>query len=102
MQVNRGYDETRAGAQNELAYKQIEEQRSRDQEKQKLLQYAAEAPQAAARGDLSFVQYLNQLINEPGQNALASSALLSDLPVQRTNLAAQVLGLGGQPNQSIN
>lgn len=101
MQVNRGFDQDRSATQNELAYKQIEEQRSRDQEKQKLLQYAAEAPQAAARGDLSFVQLLNDAINQPGQNALATSSMLSDLPVQRTELALRALGQGGQPQSSL-
>ena len=101
-QVNRGFDEDRAATQNELGYRQIQEQRSRDQEKQSLLQYAAEAPMAAARGDLDFVSYLNQLINAPGRDAMGTSEMLANLPVQRTQLAAQVLGLGGQPNQSIN
>jgi hypothetical protein len=102
LQVNRGFDQDRSATQNELAYKQIEEQRSRDQEKQKLLQYAAEAPQAAARGDLSFVQLLNDAINQPGQNAMATSNLLQQLPVQRTQLAMQALGLGGQPQSGLN
>lgn len=101
-QVNQGFDETRAQTQNQLAYKQIEEQRSRDQEKQKLLQYAAEAPMAAATGDLNFVSRLNDLINQPAQQSLGLSGLLADLPVQRTQLASQVLGLGGQPISNIN
>lgn len=100
-QVDRGYDTERAGAQSELAYKQIMEERSRQQEAQQLLQYAAQLPEASARGDLSFVQYLNDMINQPGQNALATQALLADLPVQRTQLGAQILGLGGQPQSSV-
>lgn len=100
-QVDRGYDSERAGAQGELAYKQIMEERSRQQEAQKLMQYAAQLPEAAARGDLSFVQYLNEMINQPGQNALATQALLAELPVQRTQLGAQILGLGGSPQSSV-
>ena len=44
---------------------------------------------------------MDDAINQGGQNALATSALLSDLPVQRTALGAQILGLGGQPQSSV-
>ena len=100
-QVDRGYDTQRASAQGEMAYKQINEERSRQQEAQELLKYAAGVPDAAARGDLSFLNYLNQLSNEPGQNALATSSMLADLPVQRTQLGMQALGLGGQPQSGV-
>lgn len=99
--VNQDYDQQRTSAQSDVAYKQIQEQRSRDQEVQQLLTYLSQAPDAAARGDLSFLNLLNSQINEPGQNALATSALLSDLPVQRTQLANQTLGLGGSPQSSV-
>lgn len=117
-QVDRGFDTSRASAQNELGYRQIAEQRSReqeaqqllesltqlpqatapyDQEQQRLLQYLAQLPDAAARGDLDFINSVYALINQPGQQGLATSALLADLPVQRTQLALQTLGQGGSP-----
>lgn len=99
--VNQGYDQQRSGAQNDLASKQINEQRSRDQEAQQLLQYLAQLPEAAASGDMNFINLLNSMINQPAAGATATGGLLSDLPVQRTALAAQVAGLGGQPQSSV-
>jgi hypothetical protein len=101
-QVDRGYDEQRTTAQRDIAYKQINEQRSREQEAQELLKYAAGVPDAAARGDLSFLSYLDSLVNQPGQQGLATSAMLADLPVQRAQLGMQALGLGGQPQSGVN
>lgn len=101
-QVNSNYDQSRSRAQNDLAYNQIQEERSRNQEAQSLLQYLAQLPEAAATGDLNFVNYLNQLVNQPGQNALATGRTLAQLPVDRTLLASQILGLGGQPQNSVN
>jgi formiminotetrahydrofolate cyclodeaminase len=100
-QVDRGYDTQRAGAQNDLAYKQIEEERSRQQEAQSLMQYAAQLPEAAATGDLNFMQLLNTLANTAGQSALGTRGLLADLPVQRTQLAANIANMGGQPASTV-
>lgn len=101
QQTNRSFDQERSRAQNDLAYNQIQEQRSRDQEAQQLLQYLAQLPEATARGDLGFVDYLNQLVNQPGQSALATGGTLADLPVQRTQLAAQIAGLPVSPTSSV-
>jgi hypothetical protein len=100
--VDREYDKTRAKVHGDVAYEQIQEQRSREQEAQELMKYLTQLPQAAARGDLSFVNYLDDLVSQPGEKALGTSAMLSDLPVQRTQLALQTLGLGGQPQNSVN
>lgn len=100
--VDREYDKTRARVHGDVAYEQIQEQRSRDQEAQDLLKYLAQLPQASARGDLDFVNYLDTLVSQPGEKALTASSMLSDLPVQRTQLALQALGLGGQPINSVN
>lgn len=100
--VNREYDKTRSRVHGDVAYEQIQEQRSREQEAQELMQYLTQLPQAAARGDLGFVDYLHNLVSQPGQQALGTSALLSDLPIQRTQLALQALGLGGQPQSGVN
>lgn len=100
-QVDRGYNETRAKAQGDIAYRQIQEERSREQEAEQLLKYLTQLPNAAARGDLDFVSYLDSLVNQPGQQALATSSMLADLPVQRTQLGIQALGLGGQPQSGV-
>lgn len=100
--VDREYDKTRSRAHGDIAYEQIQEERSREQETQDLLKYLAQLPEASARGDLDFVNYLNDVVARPGEKALTSSALLSDLPVQRAQLAMQALGLGGQPINSVN
>jgi hypothetical protein len=100
--VDREYDKTRSRVHGDVAYEQIQEERSREQEAQDLLKYLSQLPQAKARGDLDFVNYLNDLVSQPGEKALGTSALSADLPVQRTQLALQTLGLGGQPINSIN
>lgn len=91
--VNRAYDEQRTRAQGTIATRQIEEQRSRDQEAQQLLQYLAMLPDATARGDLDFVNYTQNLINQPGQQAMSVSQLLADLPTKRLNDALATLGV---------
>lgn len=99
--VDRVYDEQRTRTHGDIAYEQIQEERSRDQEAQDLLKYLAQLPTAAARGDLDFVNYLDNLVSQPGERALGTSALLADLPVQRAQLALQTLGLGGQPQSAV-
>lgn len=100
--VDRVYDKERTRAHGDIAYEQIQEERSRDQEAQELLKYLTQLPMASARGDLDFVNYLDNLVSRPGEQALGTSALMADLPVQRTRLALEALGLGGQPQSSIN
>jgi hypothetical protein len=100
--VDREYDKTRSRVHGDVAYEQIQEERSREQEAQELLKYLTQLPTAAARGDLDFVNYLDNLVSSRGEQALGTSALSADLPVQRTQLALQTLGLGGQPINSIN
>lgn len=73
-QVDRGFDQARAGTQNQLAYRQIQEQRSREQEAQQLLAYIPQAINAAAEGDLSFLNALNVAVNQPQQGAVAAAA----------------------------
>jgi len=100
--IDREYDKSRSRVHGDVAYEQIQEQRSREQEAQELLKYLTQLPMASARGDLDFVNYLDNLVSQPGERALGTSALSADLPVQRTQLALQTLGLGGQPINSIN
>lgn len=89
QQVNRAFDEQRTSAQGGIAQRQIEEQRSREQEAQQLLQYLAALPDATARGDLEYVTYVQNLLNQPRQASLATGmaggtgvAQLTDLPNQ--------------------
>jgi hypothetical protein len=95
--VDKAYDQSRAGAQNKLAYDQIQEQRSREQEAQQLLQYLTQLPDAIARGDLDFVQYLNSLMNQPTEQMIGYGATLADLPDKRLQMALQTLGMGPAP-----
>ena len=99
--VDRAYDAQRAGVQNELAYRQITEERSREQEAQALLQSLAQLPLAVARGDVDFINQLNALIATPGQQALTTAGTLAELPVQRTQLGLDVLGRGSTPLSTV-
>ena len=91
--VNRAFDEQRTRSQGTIASRQIEEQRSREQEAQQLLQYLAQLPDATARGDLDFVNYTQGLINQPGAQTLTTGQLLADLPTKRLNDALATLGM---------
>ena len=91
--VDRAYDEQRTRAQGTVASRQIEEQRSREQEAQQLLQYLAQLPYATARGDLDFVNYTQGLINQPGAQTLTTGQLLANLPSERLNDALATLGM---------
>lgn len=93
LEVDRAFDEQRTHAQGTVASRQIEEQRSREQEAQQLLQYLAQLPDATARGDLDFVNYTQGLINQPGAQTLTTGQLLADLPTQRLNDALSTLGM---------
>jgi hypothetical protein len=57
------------------------------------LQYLSQLPDATARGDLDFVNYTQNLIQQPGHQALTAGQLLADLPTQRLNDALATLGV---------
>jgi hypothetical protein len=120
--VDREFNQQRTSAQGALAQRQIEEQRSREQEAQQLLQYLAGLPDAQARGDLEYVTYVQNLLNQPRQASLATgqaggtgvaqlmdlpsqpgmqslsmAELLASLPTQRMNDALNALGVGPSP-----
>lgn len=125
--VNASFDRSRAGVQNQLAYKQIEEQRSREQEAQQLLGYIPQAQSAAARGDLEFLQSLDAAVNQPEQGAIASagqsaalgqgvrdeqqvrrqealaiSSMLQQLPTLSLQQAMAAIGQGPSPESLAN
>lgn len=83
--VNASFDRSRAGAQNQLAYNTINEQRSREQEAQQLLGYIPQAQSAAAQGDLEFVQSLNNALNQLEQGSIASAGQSAALGQQTRN-----------------
>ena len=118
LDVDRGFDESRTLAQRSVSQRQIEEQRSREQEAQQildylpgvrrtqadqrrnreqeaqsLLQYLHQLPDATARGDLDFVNYVQGLINQPGAQTLTTGQILADLPTKRLNDALATLGM---------
>lgn len=139
-QVDRAFEEERTRQQSGLSARQIAEQRSREQEAQGLLQYLAELqlqdrrareqesgqilqylaalPEAVARGDLEYVTYVQNLLNQPrqasiatgqagatgvanlydlptqpGMQALGIAETLADLPAKRLNEALATLGI---------
>lgn len=91
--VDQEFNQYRTQGQGAIATRQIEEQRSREQEAQKLLQYLAQLPDAVARGDLEFVNFVQSMINQPGQQGLTVGKLLADLPSERLNDALATLGV---------
>lgn len=100
LDVNRAFDEQRTRGQGAIATRQIEEQRSREQEAQQLLQYLTMLPDAMARGDLDFVNYTQGLVSQPGQQGITIGKLLADIPSERLNDALRTLGLGGTGGNS--
>jgi uncharacterized protein YukE len=103
--VDRAFDEQRTRAQGTIASRQIDEQRSREQEAQQLMQYLAQLPDATARGDLDFVNYTQGLINQPGTRALTTGQILADIPTQRLNDALATMGvapsMSGASNSAV-
>jgi hypothetical protein len=126
LRVNASYDRERNASQNDIAVRQVEEQRSREQEAQQLLQYIPQAQDAAARGDLEFLQMLDAAVNAKGMGAIATanqSAMLGQavrseeearrdellarsgqlymLPAHAAQLGMSALGLAGNPADLI-
>lgn len=93
-QVNSIFDRQRAGAQGELAYKTINEQRSRQQEAQQLLGLVPSVQRAAATGDLSFLEALDAAVNQPVQQAIGLAQTNQQLPSLALNDALRALGAG--------
>jgi hypothetical protein len=101
-EVDRAFDEQRTRAQGTIASRQIDEQRSREQEAQQLLQYLAQLPDATARGDIDFVNHLQTLISQPGAQAVTTGKILADIPTQRLNDALATMGIAPSPSGASN
>ena len=93
-EVNQGFDQRRASAQGDLAYRTINEQRSREQEAQALMGLIPQVQRASATGDLQFLQMLDQALNAPRQQGLQLSQMLYRLPAQAQNDALAAMGMG--------
>lgn len=93
-EVNQGFDQRRAAAQGNLAYRTINEQRSREQEAQALMGMIPQIQRAAASGDLQFLQMLDDALNRPRQQGLNLSQILYRLPAQAQTDALAAMGMG--------
>ena len=92
--VDEEFNQMRTGAQGGLAQRQIEEQRSREQEAQQLLTFLMQLPDAATRGDLDFLNTVQGYVSQPGTQRIAVGDMLAELPTRRLNDALRVLGVG--------
>lgn len=101
-QVDRGFDEQRAHAQGELGYRQIMEQRSREQEAQALLAQIPQLQQAGARGDLDFLQALDAAVNRPAEAQLPLSMLQYQMPQNALQQALAAMGMAPSQNALFN
>ena len=97
-QVDAGYDRNRAAAQNDLAYRSIQESRSREQEAQALLAMLPEIQRAGVGGDLGLMQMLDAALNLPRQQALPLASLQQDLPNRAMQQALAAMGMGPSPS----
>lgn len=100
-QVNSVFDRARAGAQGDLAYRTVNEQRSRQQEAQQLLAAVPQVQRAGATGDLSFLQALDAAVNQPAQQAIGLATANQRLPSMAMDDALRVMGLGGSSPDAV-
>ena len=91
--IDRGADALRAGTQNQLAYRQINEQRSREQESQALLAAIPQAQRAAAQGDLAFLQALDASLNSYRDRGNALATQRQQMPSQALRDALAAMGM---------
>lgn len=101
-QVDRGFDEQRAQAQGQLGYRQIMEQRSREQEAQALLAQIPQLQRAGASGDLDFLQALDAAVNRPSEAQMPLSMLQYQIPQQALQQALAAMGMGPSQNDLFN
>lgn len=122
-----GFDRSRAVAQNDLAYRTINEKRSREQEAQSLLASIPDIQRAGMSGDLDFLQMLNAAVNQPAvsaaqtagqsaglgqtvrdeqqarrQEALAIATMLQQLPTSAMQQSLAAIGMAPNPESMVN
>lgn len=100
--VDSVYDKQRAGAQNDLAYRTINEQRSREQEAQQLLAMIPQIQRAGATGDLQFLTALDQAVTSPLFQGTGLVSQLQQLPSQALRDATLTMGLSPTTGQAYN
>lgn len=100
--VDAVYDKQRAGAQGDLAYRQINEQRSRDQEAQQLLAMIPQIQRAGATGDLQFLTQLDSAVTSPLFQGAPLVSQLQRLPSQALQDANMIMGQGPTTGQAYN
>lgn len=100
-QVDLAFDKSRATTQNELAYHQITEQRSREQEAQDLLGMIPSIQDAAVRGDVDFLNLLDQQIRNTYREGMDPVQRKYNIPNDALQQALAALGLGTDPMQLL-
>ena len=97
--IDAGYDRQRAEAQGDLAYRQVGERRSREQEAQSLLGLIPQLRRGAAGADLQFGEDLNASVNRPRDQMLGLSQMLYRLPASAQADALAAMGMGPGADQ---
>ena len=82
----------RAGAQGNLAYAQVAETRSRQQEAQQLLGLIPQLQRGAVTGDVDLLQLLDRATNAPRERGLPMVQTLQRLPSWALADANAILG----------
>ncbi len=100
--VDSVYDKQRAGAQTDLAYRTINEQRAREQEAQQLLAMIPQIQRAGATGDLQFLTQLDQAVTSPLFQGTGLVSQLQQLPSQALRDANMTMGLSPTTGQAYN
>mgnify|MGYP001566350480 CR=1 FL=1 len=101
-EIDAGYNRTRAGAQNRLAYQQINERRGREQEAQQLLASIPNIQRQAVGGDLDLMQMLDAALNTPRQQGAQYARQIQQLPGEAIRDAGFALGQGPTTGEAYN
>ena len=100
--VDAHYDRLRAGAQNQLAYRQIQEQRSREQEAQQLLGSIPQLQRGAITGEQELLEALDAAANRPRERGAQYATQLQQLPSLALRDALATMGMGTGTNDLFN
>ena len=100
-QVNSVFDRARAGAQGDIAYRTVQEQRDRQREAQQLLGLVPQVQRAGATGDLALLQALDAAVNQPAGRAIGLATANQRLPSMAMDDALRVMGMGGSSPDAV-
>lgn len=101
-QVDQQFNQQRARAQGELGYRQVAEQRSREQEAQQLLGMIPQLQRAGAGGDLAFLEALNAAVNRPEEARVGLEQAQYLMPQDALQQALMALGVGPSQGDLFN